>query len=290
MKHLLLILSLYIGISSKAQDTIMPTIGELYNFDIGDVFEYKYLTYNYDGNLGVMVREYTIKTVIDKWFMNENVHYRFSLLKERYWQNPPGYGTSYSLDTIEEIFGPIDSTFQFYGNHDTVTQYPCSYCHVDSIFVSSEFHGRKMIYHYQGDAMSNGYSIWGEGIGWVKSHSFSEDWGSGQGSDELIYYKKANGETWGAFYGIDYVGIKENESDKMRLTYTNSGVLEASLPTQPNSNAILTIYNLTGQIVSTYLLESKLTNIDLGMLPKGIYLWQLQQEGKAVQNGKLLTQ
>lgn len=292
MKHLLCLILLLGGICSHAQQPTDLTVREVYDFGIGDVYQYRWTTYNYQGFNGVTVNAYTTYTLIARNTQTNQLVYTWHRLEESKYTTGMSGGTNYKNDTVVTSYTKLDSSVLLTSlqAHDTLVLPPCNYCHVDSIYTSAAHNGRTIVHHYQGDAMASGYTTWGQGLGLVIGHLMSEDGGMEQGADELVYYRKANGETWGDLYVINYVGISDNKLDNKPIIYSNSGMVMASLPSAPLASTSFTIYNLMGQIVSTHLLETKLTNIDLGMLPKGLYLWRIEEAGKTLGTGKLITQ
>jgi hypothetical protein len=82
-----------------------------------------------------------------------------------------------------------------------------------------------------------------------------------------------------------YVGIKENENNKIEL-FPNPAQNELFVSNLPN-NTHVKFYNVQGQLVLTKSIQK--TNIDISTLPIGLYFYTINDRiGSAIQTGKFI--
>ena len=254
-------LSIVICFSSnkaKAGDTI--TLTQLYNFSIGDTFDYRIVYSGHD---------------ISNQF-------------------PPSYSLTFTRYRIQKVYRSADSLTQFVVRKqlypplftlDTLSYY----LHGNTIVVDSSFlyFGRETYY----SSSYQGYYTIGQlsapGLGAVV---LTQIGGTGVGgvfndSTILIYYSGILGR-WGTPYRSFTIGL-ENVIDESIEVYPN-----------PSSNRFyfnglqsgcsIVIFDELGENLFNVSLDQDKNTVDLTGKPKGIYFYRIMsREGNVLKNGKL---
>lgn len=279
MKKLLLSLFILAAILGRASDTL--TIREIYNFDVGDTFDYKstfYSTYHY--SIDYINYSYSRYTIAAKWFSpgHDTIYYQRSLLY-------PQTGT----DTIQ--YFALDSGMVFI---DTLSAFfmnspdPVS---VSDFSVDTMPHTTRIQNHLYCTSFENSIDVKSAaGVGQVQYQSWagSPDEYSYSGK-KLIFYHKAN-EVWGVPYNV-VSGIYDL-SNAPNITITpspTSGWLRLTILPLPHL-LTFTLTGICGQKVYEAPVSNGETTHDISTLPVGIYLWALEDNNGTIQTGKIVKQ
>ena len=243
---------------SYAQD--YSTWGEIYDYDIGDIFHYRFegMDYIKIENVEILNRTYTL---------DSNIVEYYQFVQEAYYIDFPPY---YDYDEYYKIvtYSNLNSVF-----------------YADSIDSIQKYNFRKRS-HYDfsqpPDMENNGHYVDGCGNAferyWEYNHIHPIQW-----NRSLIYYKKGN-EEWGTPHIV--VGTPENKLTLGNVnTYPNpftaSTTIEYEL-TEP-SLVHLTIYNAIGEKI--YQAEDRLMPVGKHTftwtperLPEGMYYGVMRSE------------
>ena len=270
------ILILFIFLSdSFSQD--YSTWGEIYDYDVGDVFHLKqsdWLGSTYYGHITYHNGEILTKEMSTD---SNSVTYTQSSARIQYSSS----GTEFYFDT---------STLHY---NNLLNQ-----CLADTVYTSSNYNGRKISYKdYSGLQYDIEWREYVEGCG--RAYRRYDDWGPqypynwhAEGYIELIYYKKGD-EEWGTPYFV--VGISEPKDGLSNLTcypnpFNTSTTISYTL-TDPSA-AYIRIFNSQGQLVDEMRLEGSYgphkVKWDADGLPAGMYYFTISDNSRRIGSGKLL--
>jgi hypothetical protein len=216
MKKIFFLLFLLIYIKGFAQ-LIPATVGQVYNFSVGDSFEYSY-TEN-QGPCGINGGELRIITSYN--LAGDTITYSYiSLTSINHAPCPnynPPYGILFDSSYVTTQVTYADSSI-FTVNQSigvgSCQGFSSSQCY-DSTYIaqSGNFTGRTL-YEYSSWGFSGTDNIWADSLGLVDSHIGLEDNPPIDRQTDLIYYHKAStGQTWGHFqpfpdYSV-YLGVND---------------------------------------------------------------------------------
>lgn len=247
-----IIISVIFSITISTSDiTSQPTstVGEIFNYEIGDVFHY-HIAF---GGGGTGTTQYTNIEVLDKFYSNnsDTVYYVLDIASKE--QNYPltYWEYNYEVDTI------------YYSRLDNVI--------CDSAIVnidSSLYHGRIIntcLYSQGGDSWMD---KWAVGCGLV-CHSFSSSTHSHVWDEELVYYKKGS-EIWGTPIYVSNAEIEPFNSKV--LIFPNPANDLINIQNKHLKNTLIEIYSLTGVLVKRINIQNESTTIDISKLTRGMYL------------------
>jgi hypothetical protein len=111
-------------------------------------------------------------------------------------------------------------------------------------------------------------------------------------AQQLIYYHKANGNTSGNFVPlISAIPVLTINSFEARFNPNpSSGLSTLLLSRLPNSSINITLFDAVDRLVLRQTITSTSTFIDLVHQPKGFYFWQIESNENTIGRGKLLIQ
>ena len=256
--------------SSIAQD--FPTIGEVYDYDIGDVFHHRERFI--EGEPNWYYSDTTIRNmeVVGKYYSenSDTVYYEFLVKKQTIFESNP-QGNNYTEYYTTKWYSDLDAI----QDGDTVIEDPNIY------------NGRKTV-KYQNLIMNGsieqviGYH-WTIGCGLPYQYSSHFDFAILFGdhtTHELVYYKKGD-EEWGEEQII--LNIPENTPIKTLKPYPNPAQNYISISNSGDKLGLIKIFNSTGQIVKSQKISSQKASIDIRSLPNGLYfLRQINDHGKVL--------
>lgn len=272
-KNLIWILLLF-SIGSIGQE--FSTLGEIYDFEVGDEFQIitSQIIIPYNDTVYTLEKKVISQKEIkqDKLFYTLNV-FQYSILNNNF---PP-----FELNMINNYMDSLivtkpDSIIFSIENNDTVYHNPDLY------------NGRKI--NQKDRFMANQFTTnkFAEGCGLVKYYSFSTMHLS-EFKDSLIYYKKGE-ETWG---NDAVLGQNENTySSSILQLYPNpvSDILNIQLQKSTLPNQILIeIYDISGKLISKSTSGKNQFIIDCSALKKGLYFLHIDSGGISL-NSKFIKQ
>lgn len=241
----------------------ISTVGEIYNFEVGNIFHEKHFSSYSSGDWYSSEYNYEI---VDKYFTanNETINYKRSGFKREKNFVDTVWAYSYYEDTISYInasalinSGMIDNV---YSNPDM-------------------FNGRTINEYSYDDFSSFVLSLFVEGCGLAKYNAI--DYASSSILSELVYFKKG-GEEWGT-PNLELVSIESNKRPLPMINfYPNPAKDQLNISVDDYSNTSLSIFSMTGNQVITKELYSKISTIDVSNLNPGIYAVLIRNERQTI--------
>ena len=300
MKKLCFLLIVFVLHSSLFAQ--VSSIGQVFNFSVGDTFEYYYSASDvpFDTNCSA---GYFIIVITSAQQAANNFTYSYNS-----WSNDttrcihrlsnleeicplPGStcissGTYQVMNTDSAIADFTDIYSWSYGSNAHVCDSPFCTFIIDS---TAAYHSRKRsIFNIPSDI-----EIYVNGIGLALRKYYHEFIPHYQVYDSLIFYSKpAQGEIWGQFVAIDNVsGITETQEVKSEL-YPNPTssdfIFSVSEITKPDLRFIL--FDIAGKEIKRVNINSLKTAVNCCHVSTGIYCWQLLADRDVIGRGKLVVQ
>ena len=285
MKRILLLFFIFVAMNAKAGDTL--TRAQVYNFSVGDTFDYRTHFIKYYGG-----------------YDHSYPDSEFSITYSRYVITQVFYSPDSSTKYIqEERLFPLPDLF------DTITLQNLSGYEVDldavnctinapaTIFIDSisQYHGRVTNTILQSLCMPAGEILgFGNGLGMVLNYQFSG--GCGPCYDEifdstmLIYYAKGN-EVWGTPFSDFATELQSNVADNFiqQFPTLNDGNFCVET-TDGNLLPInLMIYDITGKKMEQILLTNTYSDISIEFKSRGVYVWKALTSNQLIQTGKMVV-
>jgi hypothetical protein len=283
MKKVLLLLFIAFSFRGFSQSISYPTVREIYDFAVGDSFEYALGICQPGG--GTFEYQYTILlNRVD--YANDSIIY---LVKEiRSW---PGINPfTYQLK-IERL----DSAFYYH---------ELSNWTVDSIWVKAI--GGDTAYHANAHSFdSQYYCDWTQTYGGHTTASRS--YGIGLGTiystteynsmcydcyfKHLIYAHKSNGFTYGTANNSHFVGIEDIAKKNLVLSpnpATAALTIQREYAFPPQTS--FQLFDLSGRMVLQQELRGKSNRIELNEVSRGMYVYSVITEREKVGAGKLVVE
>lgn len=292
------------GLVSNTASKANLTALDIYNFDVGDEFHTHYYSYEATGeNSADITDKKAIKKVIEKTYNSDSseVNYKYNLcdktgehiteqtfpLKSEYLNQLP-YHPIYTASTLDST---DDKNFVF-----------CQIAEHSNTYRNKEFGGN---YIYQNDScyeyvlIDKKKSSSMEKLPFVRSNEtyiegmggpyFDHNFMYNGESYNLVYYKKGTTQ-WGTPYNCDdIVGVNDAKNKVKINVYPNPASNYITIETSNAvTNSSFIILNSLGQKVFQQALVNKKAEINIKGLPKGIFLYQIKQNGERVHAGKFI--
>jgi len=256
-----LILSISVSFTGLKSQSI-STIGEIYNYEIGDIFHFNFLAYSPGSGYGSI----TNIEILNKYYSQNNdtlFYIRDIDFKSSSSENPE-WTYDYYIDTI------------FYFNLDSLINMG----QIDSVGTDVDlYNGRLINYITTGTGEEDIYSKrYVNGCG--RSYNNYRTWGGlTEATTELVYYKKGN-EEWGTPM---LVSIYDNESNNPDLiVYPNPAKSTINIMTNDVETIELKIIALSGELVKTLKLSAESKTIDISQLSIGIYILEIKKNDRII--------
>ncbi len=268
------------------QDTL--TIGEVYNYDIGDKFHYKSTVE------GQPYLKGTRRTILDKWISSNQdtvfyiIHHNNYIVATDI--NTGVTTTTYDIGDDTTFLAHLNqniSTLTTWGLKDTTD---CDSSYYEYYYDTTDSYGGTII---------NGYFVecgsfepyfhgrkWAKGLGEVRTyrqmHGQDQYWTY---LTRMVYYKKGNKE-WGDALMLD---VKEHQNPSTFQVSPNPATTHISIN---NTNAgYLSVYNLGGELLFDKIaVDEKHHKINISFLSKGCYVlvWQ-EKNSRKTYHSKLIA-
>jgi hypothetical protein len=287
------------------QTSLSSTVGAIYNFSVGDTFEYSE-TYAESIQPGCD-KDYTTQVVITKYNkIGDTIFYEYSKTRigiESYCnQGSPYYPYSFIRDTFTGTGRLIylDSTIFKYARYDLPFTGPKCYitsCDFDAEFMN-KYSTTRNEHTIRNSKMGMFYSFV-EGLGNVYSHMYIES-NHSLTNKELIFYHKVSGDIWGTYIPITNSykgyypnGIKEVTNESIIKIFPNptKDILKINIENFSSflfsSTLKLTFTNTLGQTVFVKNISEKEIEINCSDWQKGVYFWHLTDDEMKVKTGKI---
>lgn len=261
----------------KANDTL--TRAQVYNFNVGDTFDYYWDSYPTDPPAGqgnpftfqqgyqrVIITGVSYSGNNDTLFVNEQIAYpaptETSTLSFTNLNNyeiyldavEPGCSPTYFFDTASIYNGKLLNAFFS----------PC----FELFFIDS----------------------FAEGLGEVASHGLNGDYGSQvfHYDNSLIYYSK-HGEQWGTPYTVTGVNNISQQIFISVYPTVNSG--DFQVVTEDDADKMqLTVYDVYGRGVKVEDIYGGKNQIHMPGIASGVYLWNVTNPSGLIRSGKIIIE
>lgn len=272
MKSVLLIVFLISSIYACAQEPL--TIGKVFDFEIGDKFQYKRNTGGDPGNASRL-------TILDKYYSAEKDTVFYTINRSYYNRYNSDGSYNFEHDTIYQFYTNLDSSILSYRpelSYDSIVSLNKDWINIEDIYYDTivEFDPnfcnkitteiRIGLYWFQSER-----HIWGEGLGLVKRFIDTEEDPSGYVENYyLFYFKKSNCE----FGSPDLTDISENiDNNELVRIFPNpaNNFVNVDILANYSGPIHIGLYDLTGRLLK-YEMNLSSVSFDVGYLSKGIYI------------------
>ena len=262
-----IVLSVFILISFvqlRASDTL--TVRQVYSFSVGDTFDYREATNNYD--YGLFTTTYS-RVIISQAYISPA-------------QDTFIYNNNWVITNLDSI-----AVYQV----DTARPLPPTQI---SFFDTTSFPGfnsnRIGFPNADGGTYTNLTDSLGITIsGWSMASTINSGFYTDTYEKRLIYFSNGHRRFGRPYY--DYLGINDLANSNIKL-YPNPSIdqfkLTYSANTQFTPQLILT--DIIGQEVYSSPITQSETTHDISKLSKGIYTWRIVENNAIVKTGKLIKQ
>jgi len=285
----------------KIISLINPTRQELYDWNIGDVYEYSTCNglLQWPTQFCNPVLAYYLDTITNKIVSVSNTQFYYSGLLSNYSSPTSGFmissggtystttnngtytcGNSYLIDTSvmpEEYNQPY---IYYYSPNDT------SYCLESPLYGSNNSYIRGTQYQppFEG--------IWSTvlnklGIGLVHNYSVGEDAGF-LVTDQTLFYYYRNGSPCGT-YGQLNLGVESFVKDDQFQIFPNPAADELTIKTTSTIPYTITLFNMLGQTVEAIQTTKQEQTINVANMPPGVYNVSIIDGGGNRYNDKVVV-
>lgn len=298
MKHFLLLSFTYAmclsGMTTNAQGLPASTVRQVFALQAGDSLEYHLTSEVMGPGCGILCNIYLLN-VIDAVQYNttndtETVIFHSQILQSDTLPNAascggcrPGFWVPdyVPLDAHRWVITDLDSSINYL--MDSVYGHLCTRRDT-SYSTSTLYNGSKQNQcGFSTCSMIAWQEIYADSIGLV----YKTEWPgiAPDKTEQLVYYHKANGATWGQRYV--YTGLEEVRRSAMSI-YPNPATGHMTIQADSYQDMSYELYDILGQKVATGLLQATETNVDVKPLTRGIYLCHLLYAGQSVRSLKLI--
>jgi hypothetical protein len=273
----------------------LPTAGDIYNFDVGDEFEYQYHDQYW---IYAMVRETIWIRITGKAYtasMDSVIYYR-SIDSKKIKLLVPVHDTTYNSYADTLVVGNINQPFYpgypEQNNFDSMLTPLNYYIENDSSLQPGNYIYSRYRVPWIADTATDclTYDIMNSS-GWQWQHvpglgifrnksSFS----NGYIDTQLIWYKKGS-TTWGTFVPV---GIEESHAKNSISIFPNPVQSSFSILNAGTGRGNISIVDVSGRTVKTFIITD-LNSYSVTELPQGVYIVHVQMEG-SVFTTKLIMQ
>lgn len=265
-KTLLLLITFVISFSIYGQE--LMTIGEVFNFEIGDKFQIKGTADNEPPNADRF-------EIIEKYFSTNKDTLSYIRFHDSYFTYVEGGALYYHFwtktDTVS--YTKLDSSIAYFDQDFELNRYVEN----SSALCDSLINGNA---YESGPEFENDYTIneYGKGLGKTRAYFYSGQGRAVLWHNSLFYYKKGDYECGSP--DSTTVGVhEENIQDPGVLIYPNPTKSEINIIDKSQSGINqCSIINSVGQRVMTLNNIKQEQRINLSQLEKGIYFLQLKYE------------
>ena len=286
MKRGLLLYLLFFGLNACAGDTL--TRAQVYNFSVGDTFDYRDHSYSYRTSEGTI---YSVDSSLTySRYAITNVFYSADS-SIKYIQRIKLFPNLNSLDTIilqnlsrfevyldtsicfSETNGIIsmDTTSEYHGR--STNEIDESFCSLPSLFQNIIFSndlGIVWIYQYEGGCgPCNGWDV---------------------DTTNLIYFTKG-AETWGTPYYNFTTEVQPLSLGRCQIELQptiNNGQFNVKTSQADLLPITLNIYDVAGREVKQIYLNNLNNNVSIESRSAGVYIWEALSGNQLIQTGKMI--
>lgn len=282
MKCFFILILFFSALQAQGNDTL--TRAQVYNFNVGDTFDYKYYSSNsylYNPSQISLTITYARYFITGIYYSPDSV--TKYIQRERLYPQPQTFDTL----TLKNI-----STYEV--ELDTPN---CN--SIITIVPNSHYNGRianilgpyidecSSPYHHEDeyvDGLGNVLSLdWGS-----VPYGYDPTWND---TTELIYCAKGS-ETWGNPYYDFPATVQPLNTTNAQISLfptINNGTFNLKITNGNRSAYQFAVYDLTGRTIKTAPLNNGVNNIMMDNSDKGMYLWSVISEGTILQSGKMIV-
>ncbi len=262
---ILLVLILNTSVSLNSQT--ISTVGEIYDYDVGDIFHYDFLANSpqYGGSAKKNVE------ILSKYY-SQNNDTMFYIRDIDYFEMSSVYPNGifkYYIDTV------------FYTDIDSLIRNGW----IDSVYSdTSLYHGRSINYVMYKNYNDTWWLKYVDGCGLA-----FEEMSDGSNTsfyNKLIYYKKGF-ETWGTPI---YVSVEDKKFDQIEISvYPNPADNYINVKSTNLDDASIEIFTMTGKQIKQIELKSETSRINISDICPGIYIIKIWNNKYSI-NKKLMIE
>lgn len=249
-----------------ANDTL--TRAQVYNFNVGDTFDYRYEEWN---NNGISYKVSYSRFVVDSiYFLTDTLY-----IGRKKVSLPAGYYTEAVADTEASVIDFLPTTF---------------FVTYDYSFDSSSVYGGRKLNGSRAFYSEHGVNLkYVDGLGKVYERTdghLSPDPPFAT-QRELIYYSKGT-EKWGTPYDLllNTKHITDNKAAGIVYPVPATDMFNLLVHTYVVTPLQFMLCDALGGLIMQQQITKQQTTIERSNLPNGIYYWQLIDNGKVVARGK----
>lgn len=284
MKRFFILLLLFCASHVQANDTL--TRAQVYNFNVGDTFDYRMYSHQWCGqpypsdSISISYSRFAITNI----YYSQDSSVKYIQRKQEY--PPPVFFDTLVLTNLTQFEVVLDysSCRNAWGTSgDTI-----------SINMHSSFNGRITNLFTQTvcpDYLS-GEEVCADGLGiTLNTISGGVQSCSEVESTELVYYVKEQ-EVWGTpYYDFPSAVYPLNTTNEQISLFptVNNGTFNLKIANYNSATYQLTVYDLTGREMHRTTLNNSINDIELPHASPGMYLWNVTSQGTVLQSGKMVV-
>jgi len=269
------------------------TYAELYDWQVGDVYEYGYCVDGYCVTCcSATSNTYYLDTIVKKTIYPSQTVYNFSGWLSQltidpktflpYYKKSPNkdsliYSSAIIIDTTLMPEEYKQQSFYYYYPNDT------SFCRTGIAY--NIYHSTLNGINFSSIEPFKYNNLYKQGLGLVDHEYFSPE--AGPGHNTLIYYNR-NDTICGAIT-TSVANIPETSVQINMYPNPANDAITISLPVGSNSDYNIEILNTMGQTVRFVQSATGLTTINVGALPAGIYNFRTTDQKGSRENQKIVV-
>jgi|GEM_PF-1415994 hypothetical protein len=265
------------------------TVGQIYNFSVGDTFECN--CDFIDGGCNQM--GYESYVILSRQDAGEFINYT---IKEVQAIAGPGCPNTPDSFIYNATYGPKDSAIFWYHTYHAFGCDSNGLCYTDTVYNdTTNQRNWKVNEHKEGEiSWYEADTAFADGLGQVLCNYGSEDFSQQQGGCSLTYYHKVGQQPWGQYVDIRLpTGIDE-------IKETGASIKAFPNPFNDVTHIVVTginekfgfeLYDVTGRLQQTIpAIDNNQFDVHKGQLANGVYLYRILVTGKAAAYGKLVVE
>lgn len=279
MRYVLTFIWLGALLHANANDTL--TRAEIYNFSVGDTFDYMDRNYyETDGQLvetnSITYSRYIVTNI--SWSSDSSEKY---IVRSKVYPLPV---TSETIDLTNLNGYEVIMDTVVYAN----SEYGPNYYQIDSLTYFNQ-PANALFYWIPVNYEANFYA---RGLGEVLTYISGCPMSICYDSIALIYYSGVNG-VFGTPYTALPTAISNLQFPSEEITVfpsISSGRFAVQIPGEINLPINFSIYDLQGRMVRQFVVSRSTSEIDIGGVARGIYIWKSITVNTPVQTGKVIVE
>jgi len=281
MKRVFLLFLFFSTLYARANDTL--TRAQVYNFNVGDTFDYKNIEQGTSGIFPVIIINSFNRVVIEGKFYSSTGDTLF-IARKNYTLSANDIFSFTSDDTL--LIDGLQAYEIFYDSslHTSPGPFSASLGY-NGIVVNTLNFGQSIDSFQYVISSANGLGIVD------KSTTYPTDYHNIFEYDtSLIYYSKGN-QSWGTPATIA-VGITNLTSQHPLINLfptINNGQFKINIANANGADCQVAVYDLTGREIIRTTLNNNNNDIEIPYASAGMYLWNVTSQGTILQSGKMVV-